>query len=90
MIKLLGFSEVAVSPSGFKEDLDKNQMSVAEYVKRTSEGKLLDKLAEVKQEYREENVVLVTGDTIVVHNCKIYEKPLDETEAFEMLKSFSG
>ncbi|MFS8562974.1 MAG: Maf family protein [Rhabdochlamydiaceae bacterium] len=33
---------------------------------------------------------IITADTVVFFNGKIYNKPLDELEAFSFLKAFSG
>ena len=40
-----------VSPSSFKEDLDKTSMTAEEYVRKTSEGKVIDKVQQVLEEY---------------------------------------
>lgn len=34
--------------------------------------------------------ILLTADTVVIHNGKILGKPADEAEAFEMLRQLSG
>lgn len=42
--------------------------------------------------YREKfaNEIIITADTTVVHNEKILNKPLNQSDAMEMLKSLSG
>ena len=55
---------VEVSPSNFAEDLDKAGLTPAEYVIRTSEGKLKNKIAEIIS--RPEQILLICADTIVV------------------------
>lgn len=37
-----------------------------------------------------ENDILITGDTIVIHNGNYLGKPKDATDAFQMLQSLSG
>ncbi len=54
---------------------------------------LARKLAEAKSRgigEKEADALVIAGDLFVVFNNKIYEKPKDEKEAFEMLNSFSG
>lgn len=38
----------------------------------------------------QENELLITADTVVIDREKVLGKPMDEKEAFEMLKSLSG
>jgi septum formation protein len=38
----------------------------------------------------EENELLITADTVVIDRGKVMGKPVDEQEAFEMLKGLSG
>ncbi len=55
--------------------------------------KLAKKLSEAKSKEigrKEKEAIIISGDLFVVFNDKVYEKPNDENEAFEMLKSFSG
>ncbi|MCD6381781.1 MAG: septum formation protein Maf, partial [Candidatus Aenigmarchaeota archaeon] len=53
--------------------------------------KLARLLAEAKAySINEENNIVIAGDLFVVFRGKIIEKPKDKTEAFQMLKSFSG
>ena len=39
---------------------------------------------------KEKDAIIVTGDLFVIFKGKIYEKPISEEEAFEVIKSFSG
>ena len=39
---------------------------------------------------KEDNVVVIGADTVVVYNGKILGKPKDDEDAFNMIKSFSG
>ncbi len=39
---------------------------------------------------KESDALVISGDLFVVFEGKTYEKPEDENEAFEMLKTFSG
>ncbi|NQU79100.1 Maf family protein [Candidatus Woesearchaeota archaeon] len=53
--------------------------------------KLAKALSEAKaKNIGESDALIIAGDLFVVFNNKIYEKPADEKEAFDMLKSFSG
>ena len=55
--------------------------------------KLAKKLSEAKAKdvgNKESGSIIIAGDLFIVFNDKIYEKPADEKEAFDMLKSFSG
>ena len=45
------------------------------YVRKTSEGKVLNKVQEVLEEYQDQSVILVTGDTVIVKDGKVFEKP---------------
>ena len=54
---------------------------------------LAEKLAEAKARAigdKNSDSLVIAGDLFVVFKGKIYEKPLSEEEAFEMLKTFSG
>jgi len=63
------------------------------YPKHLQNEEITDFLAKLKAEaFKNElkpNDILVTSDTIVWHNNKPIEKPKDETEAFNMIKSLS-
>jgi len=48
------------------------------------------KKAEAYQDVLQHGDVLITGDTVVVLNGKVLEKPIDETHACEMLRALSG
>ncbi|CAI2380790.1 unnamed protein product [Moneuplotes crassus] len=78
-----------VSPSSFAEDLDKSQFTHEEYVKSTAEGKLIDKIEEIKQ--KEEKVdIIIVGDTVISFGDKIIEKAEDEEHAFSIIKELQG
>ncbi len=40
--------------------------------------------------FREEEVVIVAADTVVIYNEKMYNKPTDENDAFRMLSELNG
>ncbi len=50
ILKQAGISNFEVSPSNFKEDLDKSLFTPLEYVIKTSEGKVKDKIEEIKHD----------------------------------------
>ena len=88
ILRQSGISDFVVSPSEFKEDLDKDKLSPMEYVHLTSQGKVNDKLKQISE--IDKSVILITADTIVVKDGQIYEKPQTEKHAFDMLRGFSG
>jgi len=51
---------------------------------------LARKLSEAKAKALDEQGIIIAGDLFVVFDGKIYEKPKDEAEAFDMLKKLSG
>ena len=65
--------------SGFPEDLPKEGLSALEYVKRTAKGKLDC----ITSQY-----VVITGDTIIVRDGVILEKPASKEEAMSWFKSY--
>ena len=68
-----GIKSFEVSPSEFKEDLDKSSMTPKEYVMRTSEGKVKDKIAEVSK--RHGKTLLITADSVITLEGQVFEKP---------------
>lgn len=51
---------------------------------------LAEKKANAYLETMDEQTMLITADTIVWHEGKVFNKPKDRNEAFAMLKSLSG
>ena len=51
---------------------------------------LAEKKANAYKEIMDENTLLITADTIVWHEGKVYNKPKDKAEATAMLKALSG
>jgi septum formation protein len=51
---------------------------------------LAEKKANAYLEIMDENTLLITADTIVWHEGKVYNKPKDKAEATAMLKALSG
>ncbi len=51
ILQQTGITDFVISPSQFKEDLDKSLYTPLEYVLKTSEGKLNDKIQEIKNVY---------------------------------------
>ncbi|CAB4028080.1 N-acetylserotonin O-methyltransferase, partial [Paramuricea clavata] len=76
-------------PSLFEENLEKSSFSgPSEYAKETARQKALEVYHRVKETAQPHLVVAV--DTVVFADEKIIEKPKDEKDAFQMIKSFSG
>ena len=86
ILKQAGITNFLVSPSNFKEDLDKSIYTPLEYVIKTSEGKVHDKIEELKHSLNSVNLgkklLLVTADTIVTHDGEVFEKPESKEHAF--------
>ena len=64
------------------------------YPDHLKHNEISDYLAKLKskpfKKELEENDILITSDTIVWHNNKALGKPINEQEAFDMIKSMSG
>ncbi|XP_022091542.1 N-acetylserotonin O-methyltransferase-like protein [Acanthaster planci] len=78
-----------VVPSTFEENLDKSSFSSAvEYAKETARMKA----TEVAQRLKEANEpdLVIAADTVVTLGERIFEKPKDKKNAFEMLSQLSG
>ncbi|CAI2379448.1 unnamed protein product [Moneuplotes crassus] len=89
------------SPSTFAEDLPKSSFTHEEYVKKTAEGKLNDKLEELRkicengdsaQDFMttKEPTIVIVGDTVISYQDQIIEKAEDEQHAAEILRLLSG
>lgn len=94
LMNLVG-ADYIVIPSNKEEDMSGHDPE--EMVKRLSEMKARDVLSIVQDrvangtlpgEYS--NCVVIGCDTVVAYNGKILGKPHNETEAFDMIRDFSG
>ena len=77
-----------VSPSGFAEDLPKDQFpSSKDYVIKTSEVKLDHKVEELLSEGKiDKKTIVISADTIIsMNNTEVMEKPKDAEHALEMI-----
>lgn len=72
-----------ISP-GFSEQSIPFHGDVKKYVCEISDGKA------AALHHRFSHAIIVTADTIVFHNGKIYGKPTNAEEAFKFLKALSG
>jgi septum formation protein len=67
---------------------------IEEYPLRLKHFEITDYLAQLKalpfKDTLKDNDILITSDTIVWHNDKALGKPIDELDAFAMLKSLSN
>jgi septum formation protein len=67
---------------------------IEEYPLRLKHFEISDYLAQLKalpfKDTLKDNDILITSDTIVWHNDKALGKPIDELDAFAMLKSLSN
>lgn len=81
---------VEIMDSQYPETLDKASfLSASEYVRATSQGKLDAVLANMEKNGEKWDLV-ITCDTVVVKDDKIFEKPKDNDEAVQFLKELSG
>jgi septum formation protein len=79
---------VQVVVSSFDENLPKNGLTGAEYAVRTAAEKALDV---TRSHAMASTADLVIGaDTVVECDGILFEKPLDESDAFYMIKKLSG
>ena len=79
-----------VSPSTFEENLPHSDFaSSSDYVVKTSEMKLLDKLSEFSHKGEYADIIIVADTIISIEDKHIMEKPRDPEHAFEMLRTLS-
>lgn len=84
--EILGYFSIPfiqASPQ-YDEDIIPFEGDPIQYVKILSKGKADSLLKQYP------NSIIITADTTVYRNGKIYGKPRDEKEAFEFLKDLSG
>ncbi|XP_038057897.1 probable bifunctional dTTP/UTP pyrophosphatase/methyltransferase protein [Patiria miniata] len=78
-----------IVPSTFEENLDKSSFnSAVEYAKETALGKAIE-VAQRLQGANEPDLV-IAADTVVTLEDRIFEKPKDKKDAFQMLSHLSG
>jgi septum formation protein len=71
-----------ISPSTFEENLPKEDFATSkDYVIKTSEMKLYNKIEEFKQNKQEADII-ITADTIISIDNKVVEKPENREHAF--------
>ena len=79
-----------VSPSTFEEDLPHSEFaSSSDYVVKTSEMKLVHKLAEFNAKKGKADIFIVADTIISIEDREILEKPTDKEHAFSMLRRLS-
>lgn len=81
----LGFKDVAVIPSLFKEDLDKSSVTPFQYVIDTATHKALDIYRSEISADKEPSIV-IGADTIILSGETIMEKPKSPVDHYQMLK----
>lgn len=81
----LGFKNISVVPSLFKEDLDKNTRSPFQYVLDTAIEKAVDVYRSEVDADKEPSIV-ISADTIIVSAEQIMEKPKNPVHHYNMLK----
>ncbi|XP_067138599.1 probable bifunctional dTTP/UTP pyrophosphatase/methyltransferase protein [Centruroides vittatus] len=79
-----------VIPSTFEENLDKSSFEKPyEFVKETAKCKALQVAEKLKLQKTPADLV-IGADTIVTLDGRIFEKPKNEDDAFQMLQTLSG
>lgn len=63
--------------------------TATDYVVRTSEMKLLDKLSDLNTKGEYADIIIVADTIIAIEDKHIIEKPRDAQHAFEMLRRLS-
>lgn len=81
----LGFKNISIVPSLFKEDIDKSKRSSFQYVLETASEKALDVYRSEVDADKEPSIV-IAADTIVAFAEHIMEKPKSPYHHLEMLK----
>ncbi len=84
LMNMLGFEDLTVLPAVGEENVDLSQPP-HEIVRQLA----MNKAVEVSLRC-EGHPLIVAADTIVWYNNKVYGKPVDEEDAFRMLRSLSG
>lgn len=87
-----GFRKKALDILGLKYTTIPSNLDEKSITDKNPE-KRAQKLAEAKALYigkKQANSIIIAGDLFVVFKNKIYEKPKNKKEAFQMLKSFSN
>lgn len=92
LMQLMGFTKTMIRVSKFAENLDKTAFpSAAEYCLATALEKGKDVVATLRSTNEwQDNMILISADTIVEINDKILEKPANKEEAQSMLSMLSG
>ena len=75
--------------SCIKPDFDENSVDIKD-AKQKAMTLSREKCRAVIKNYAEKNAVIISSDTVVDLDGRILEKPADEADAFNMIKSLSG
>lgn len=84
LLELMGIKDYEIIVSNIEENVDKN-LTIEKQVEE-----LAYKKAKSVYDKTTGNRIIIGSDTIVEKDNKIYGKPKDEKDAFNMLKNFSG
>ncbi|VEU23235.1 DEKNAAC104360 [Brettanomyces naardenensis] len=85
IIQQLGFKPIVIAPT-FEENLDKTIYTVKQYVTETATGKILSVWNSLDESERHGDILLLSADTVVENDGRIYEKPKTYEENCRMLK----
>ncbi|WP_162163872.1 Maf family protein [Acholeplasma hippikon] len=84
LVQSAGLDFITASPKFNEKEISTKDIAVEEYVQLLSKNKALSLVNDYK------NDVILAADTIVVYNNEILNKPIDEEDAFRMLKKLNG
>lgn len=84
LLQSAGFEFTIVSPKFNEEEISTKNIEVQDYVQLLAKNKALS----IAPEYPTDTIL--AADTIVAFNNEILNKPIDESDAFQMLKKLSG
>ncbi len=88
LLEMIGL-QFEVLPSTYSEDLPFVGITAENYVKETARLKLENVRAQLKTLHKPADI-LITGDTLIYYEGKLFEKPKDKADAFRMLKALCG
>lgn len=88
LLEMVGL-KFEILPSTYAEDLPFVGYNPGDYVKEIARNKMLNVIGLLKAQKRQANVV-ISGDTLICYEGKLYQKPKDKEDAFNMLKTLCG
>ncbi|CAD1812843.1 septum formation protein Maf [Candida parapsilosis] len=87
LLQNFGVANFTISASNFPEDLDKSQITPLEYVQLTSRKKA-EAIYQAHSDTFQSETLILTCDTIVTCNGKIFEKPMTQSKQAKFFEYF--